>query len=206
MNRLWHEVTRSTGIVAAILMVAALAWGFFFSARATGQRLRPNWWLDLHNWLGGAALAFIAAHILSSWLDATSGVGVAQIFVPGTSPDGWGITWGVLAAYLLTAAVFTSWPRRLRKRPWWRVIHLGSVAATAMAYMHTYQTGSDLSRFVFQVGFVLTGGLASYALGVRLFSYIEKRAESSRRATAGFTADSELALMSHSDPAGQMDT
>ena len=48
----WY-LTRSTGIVAAVLSVAALVWGLFFSARNTGTRLRPNWWLALHNWLGG---------------------------------------------------------------------------------------------------------------------------------------------------------
>lgn len=207
MSSLWHELTRSTGIVGAVLMVAALAWGFFFSARATGKKLRPNWWLDLHNWLGGAALFFIAIHILASWLDAGSGVGVAQVFVPGTSPDGWGITWGVLAAYLLVAVVFTSWPRRLRRRPWWRIIHLGSVAGTLMAYVHAYQTGSDISRFIFQVGFVLTAALAVYALGVRLFSQIEKRlATRARQATAELTADSQPALITDSVGAGQMET
>ncbi len=37
-----------------VLVVVALLWGFLFSSRATGTRLRPNWWLDLHNWLGGS--------------------------------------------------------------------------------------------------------------------------------------------------------
>jgi hypothetical protein len=45
---MWY-LTRSTGIVATLLAAAALVWGFLFSARATGRRLRPNWWLDLHN-------------------------------------------------------------------------------------------------------------------------------------------------------------
>lgn len=203
MDTFWNGLTRSTGIVAALLMVAALGWGFFFSARATGQKLRPNWWLDLHNWLGGAALAFIGVHILASWMDPSSGVGIPQIFVPGSS--NWGITWGVLASYLLVAVVFTSWPRRLRKRPWWRVIHLSSVAATAMAYVHTYQTGSDISRVVFQIGFVITAGLATYALGIRLFSYLEK-AFPRRAGAAGLSADSELPLIPRSTPNGQMET
>ena len=59
----WY-LSRATGIVAAVLAVAALAWGFLFSARETGTRDRPAWWLDLHNWLGGLALIFTIAHIV----------------------------------------------------------------------------------------------------------------------------------------------
>ena len=49
MNDMWWYLTRATGIVATVLAVAALVFGFLFSARETGNRRRPNWWLDLHN-------------------------------------------------------------------------------------------------------------------------------------------------------------
>ena len=38
-NWLWY-LSRSTGIVAAVLAVAALVWGLFFSARNTGTRMK----------------------------------------------------------------------------------------------------------------------------------------------------------------------
>lgn len=115
---MWY-LTRSTGIVATLLSAAALVWGFLFSARATGNRLRPAWWLDLHNWLGGLALVFIGVHIATSWLDSDAGIGLIQVFVPGSATrDAWAIGWGVIAAYLLAIAVFTTWPRRLGNRRW----------------------------------------------------------------------------------------
>ena len=58
MSNLWLYLSRATGIVATVLIVLALAWGLFFSARATGSRRRPNWWLDLHPYLGGLAFVF----------------------------------------------------------------------------------------------------------------------------------------------------
>lgn len=137
-STMWY-LSRATGIVAMILVVAALAWGFFFSARATGKKLRPAWWLDLHNWLGGLALIFTGVHIAAAWLDTNSGIGLLQIFVPGTTTGTkWPIAWGVLSTYLLAATVFTTWPRRLKRRRMWRVIHLSSVAATALALLHTH--------------------------------------------------------------------
>lgn len=174
MSDVMGYLTRSTGIVATILVVLALAWGFFFSARETGQRLRPAWWLDLHNWLGGLALIFTGAHIVASWLDANSGIGLAQIFFPGTAVAGWAITWGVLATYVLVAAVFTTWPRRLKHRIWWRVIHVATVAGTAFVFLHAYQSGSDITRLSFQIGFVAAAAVATYGLGIRVFSLVDK--------------------------------
>lgn len=179
MNPVMWYLTRATGIVAVILMIAALVWGFFFSARATGTKLRPAWWLDLHNWLGGAALAFTGVHIVASWLDSNSGIGLVQIFVPGTAVDVWAITWGVVATYVLAAAVFTTWPRRLKNRRLWRVIHVASIGGSALALIHAYQSGSDAPTLAFRVLLVAGAGLATYGAGLRVFA----RAENRRAAT-----------------------
>ena len=168
MSRAMFFLTRSTGIVAMVLMVAALLWGFLFSSRATGNRLRPNWWLDLHNWLGGLALVFTGVHIAASVLDSESGIGLVQVLVPGTATDAWSITWGVIASYLTAAVVFTTWPRRWKNRHWWRIVHLLSVAGTALALVHSYQSGTDATRLAFQVGMVIAVAVATYGLGLRL--------------------------------------
>lgn len=168
MSQLMHAVTRSTGIVAMALMVLSLTWGFVFSSRATGKRLRPNWWLDLHNWLGGSALVFTAVHIVASLLDTNSGIGLVEVFVPRMSPGGRAIAWGVLATYITTAVVFTTWPRRWKNRRWWRVVHVLSVVGTALALVHSYQSGSDSARLAFRAGMVIAVGLSTYGLGLRL--------------------------------------
>ena len=163
------DLSRATGIVAMALMVAALLWGLLFSSRATGTRLRPNWWLDLHNWLGGLALVFIGLHIATAWLDGNAGIGLLQIFVPQTGHlDAWSITWGVLAAYVTAAAVFTSWPRRWKNRRWWRVVHVSTVAAMVLVFLHALQMGSDASERWFQAFLVVAAGVGTYGLGLRL--------------------------------------
>jgi DMSO/TMAO reductase YedYZ heme-binding membrane subunit len=199
MDDLLSAVTRATGIVAAVLAVGSLMWGFFFSARATGGRLRPAWWLDLHNWLGGAALAFTGVHIVASVLDSGSGIGWLQAIVPGTASDGWDIGWGVVATYLLAVAVFTTWPKRMSNRRWWRAIHLGSVAGLALVLVHAYLSGSDSGTGPFQVGFVIAAGLATYALGLRLFSRL---AIPDRRPQ--FTAEPQQSLIRSTSSPGDM--
>jgi predicted ferric reductase len=175
-NDLWWYLTRATGIVATLLAAAALVWGFFFSSRNTGQRLRAAWWLDLHNWLGGLALVFTAAHLVTAYLDANAGLGVLQVLVPGTVDVGrWAIGWGVIAFYLFAITVFTSWPKKRLRPRWWRVVHLTSVVGVALAGVHAYQAGSEATRISFQAGLVVVTGFCLYAVFLRLFHALDRR-------------------------------
>lgn len=166
MARFWWYASRATGIVATALLFAALVWGFFFSARNTGSRHPPAWWLDLHNWLGGLALVMTVVHVLAAYLDTDSGIGLAEVFVPGIAPLA--IAWGVVAAYLVAAAVLTSWPGKRLRPPWWRIVHLGSVLGAALAGIHAYQAGSEGSEPVFQAGLVAGAAVGVYAVFVRV--------------------------------------
>lgn len=170
MNDLMWYTTRATGIVATVLAVAALVWGFFFSARETGTRRRPNWWLDLHNWLGGAALVFTGLHLATAYLDRVLGIRLASLFVPGVATtDRLAITWGAIAAWTFAVAVFTSWPRRRFDRRVWQILHLTSVVGTALAIVHAVQIGTDATTTVALVLVLALAAIGTYALGVRVF-------------------------------------
>ena len=171
MNETWWYLTRATGIVATVLAVASLVLGLFFSARNTGQKRTPAWWLDLHNYLGGLALVFTGAHVVASVLDPSSGISVVQVLVPGTADAAsWAVTWGVLATYTFVIAVFTSWPKRRFSRRVWRWLHVTSVAGVAFAGVHAYQLGSDATAAVFEAALVVGAAFSTYALALRLIS------------------------------------
>jgi len=160
--------TRSTGLVAVALIAAALIWGFAFSAGETGRRLRPAWWLDLHNWLGGAALVFTIVHVVTA-LAVAHGPRVVAALVPfASSADRVALGIGAVATYLIAAAVFTTWPRRIRNRRAWRVVHLASVAAGLLAVIHALQLGTDAASIAVQTGLVLLIAPLTYTMGVRL--------------------------------------
>jgi predicted ferric reductase len=168
MEQLAGALTRATGLVAVALIAAALIWGFAFSAGETGRRLRPAWWLDLHNWLGGAALVFTVAHVVTA-LAVAQGPRIVAALVPfaaGTDRVALGV--GAVATYLIAATVFTTWPRRIRSRHAWRVVHLGSVAAGVLAALHALQMGTDATAIAFQTGLVLLLAPFAYTSGVRL--------------------------------------
>lgn len=177
MNDFWWYLSRATGIVGTALAIAALLMGFFFSARNTGKRRKANWWLDLHNYLGGLSLAVIGVHIVAAYLDTNSGIGVLQVFVPGTASGAeWAIGWGVAATYLFVLTVFTSWPKRHFSRPVWRALHLTSVLGVVFAVLHALQAGSDATEVLFQAGLILAVAVGVYALGVRLFDVVARAA------------------------------
>jgi DMSO/TMAO reductase YedYZ heme-binding membrane subunit len=176
MSNGWTYLTQASGLVATVLIVLALGGGLLFSARATGGRRRPNWWLDLHNYLGGLAFAFTAFHIYASYRDELSGIGLAQVFIPMTAEGWeWGITWGVLSTYVFAAVVFTSWPGKRFSRRTWLAVHLLSIPATFMAAAHAWMVGSDKHGLWFQVLLALLAGLAVYPAVLRLASVAARR-------------------------------
>jgi hypothetical protein len=181
MTEVVSALTRASGLVAAVLSVAALVSGSLFSARETGRRIRPAWWLDLHNGLGGLALMFVALHVVVSVLDADVDVGAVEALVPGAAAtDRDALALGVLATYLTAAAVFTTWPRRLHARRLWRVIHVGSIAAVAFGLLHGYEMGSDAQEVAVRIGLVAIVAPATYALGVRVFDLSNRQRRGDR--------------------------
>ena len=195
MNEIWWYLSRSSGIVATVLIVAALMWGLFFSARATGTKRRPKWWLDLHNYLGGLAFVFVIVHILAVYQDELSGIGLLQIFVPMTAGGWtWGITWGVIATYVFALVVFTSWPRRRGSRRVWLTVHLMSVPAAVVAGVHAWMVGSSRGQLWFPVLLAALVGLAVYPAVLRLFTAVTKRSATRMRRAAFARPTSTTAL------------
>lgn len=180
MDSLLWCLTRATGIVASLLAVASLVFGLFFSSRNTGSRQRPNWWLALHNYLGGLTLAFIALHMLVSFLDTDSGLRFLDLFVPNDEV-GWGIGWGVLAAWLFAIVVLSSIARVRRRLPRkvWHVVHLLALPAVVLTGVHAYQSGSDWASNYFTTGLAVLTGVAIYPIVIRLLGLAHQR-----RATA----------------------
>ena len=184
MSDLWWYLSRSSGVVATVLIVLALTWGLFFKARATGSRRRPNWWLDLHKYLGGLAFAFTVIHIIAVYQDHLSGIGLLQIFVPMTAGGWeWGITWGVLATYIYAAVVFTSWPEKHLSRRTWLAVHLLSVPGTMMAATHAWMVGSSRGGLWFEALLALMAGLTVYPAVLRIGATVTTRRR--KRARAG---------------------
>ena len=174
---LWY-LTRSTGIVAGVLAMASLIWGLRFSGRNTGSRLRPNWWMSMHKWLGGMTLAATVVHVGLAVADSDSGIGIVQALVPNRAVgQEWAMTWGVLAMYLFAVLVLTSVARVRRRIPRrvWHAIHLLSFVAVTAAAAHALMSVTDTGSSSFVVGFAALIALAVSPLTIRLLSRNRRR-------------------------------
>jgi DMSO/TMAO reductase YedYZ heme-binding membrane subunit len=176
MTSWWWYLTRATGIVAAVLAVASLVWGLFFSSRNTGTKLKPNWWLALHNYLGGLTLGFVGVHMFFAFLDTSRGIGFLDLFVP-SGRIGWNIGWGVVAAWLFAIVVLPSMARIRRRLPRraWHMVHLFSIPAITLTAVHAYQAGSDSPTQFFTRGLAVLVGISMYPIAIRLIGVAQAR-------------------------------
>lgn len=155
-EKFWWYLSRSSGLVAWILLAVAVIWGVMLSTRLLQQRRRPAWLLDLHRWLGALSVVFTGFHLLGLVLDNYVTFGWRELFVPFASewqPEA--VAWGVVGFYLLVAVQGTSLMMRKLPRRLWRVVHLSSFALFWVASIHAAMAGTDASTPWYRVGSTL---------------------------------------------------
>ncbi len=140
------DTARAAGIVSWTLLAASAVWGLALSTRVLGGRPRSAWLLDLHRFLGGAAVIFLTIHVVTIMLDTYVHFGPVEAFVPlaaswRTVP----VAWGIVAMYLLVAVEATSLLRgRLPKRVW-DSSHYLAFPLFLFASVHALTAGTDRS-------------------------------------------------------------
>jgi sulfoxide reductase heme-binding subunit YedZ len=151
-TQLWWDTARAGGIVSWCLLAAGVLWGLAISTKATLGRVRPNWMLDLHRFLGGLAVVFVAVHVASLVLDSFVHFGLTELLVPLASD--WhpvAVAWGVVGLYLLLAVELTSLARRRLPKRVWHGFHVLSYPTFALATIHGLSAGTDRHNPVWQL-------------------------------------------------------
>ena len=154
----WWYVTRATGIVAWVALVASVVLGVLLATRVLKPLDRPAWLLAMHRWLAAIAVTCTGLHLVALVADGYVHFGWAELLVPGASS--WrttAVALGVVAFWLLAAVQISSMlMRRLPKR-FWRGIHYGSYGVVWLVSLHAGLAGSDVTNRVYQfVALLLT--------------------------------------------------
>lgn len=147
---LWWYVARASGIIAWVMLAAAVIWGILFATRFLGSRVRPAWTLDLHRWLGGLSVTFTAIHIAGLVLDDYVEFGAREVLIPMASE--WrptAVAWGIVAAYALIAVQATSLAMKRLPRRLWKWVHMTSFGMFFVASMHAGLAGTDVGNLVY---------------------------------------------------------
>jgi sulfoxide reductase heme-binding subunit YedZ len=149
----WWWLSRSTGMVAWALSVAAIVWGLALSGRVVRRKRLPAWLLDLHKYLGTLTLAFVAVHMGALTLDNYVAFDAKDLFVPmASSWKAGAVTWGIAAFYVLVVIQVTSWGMKWLPRKVWHGIHFSSFFVFGAATVHGIMAGTDAQEPIVQMG------------------------------------------------------
>jgi DMSO/TMAO reductase YedYZ heme-binding membrane subunit len=141
----WY-LTRSSGVVALVLLSLTLAIGVLDVARVGGPRW-PRFVVDgIHRTVSLLAVVFLAVHIATAVLDSFAPISVVDAFVPftGTYRPLW-LGLGALGSDLLIAIALTSVARRRLGHRAWRATHWLAYACWPLAVVHGFGTGTDVA-------------------------------------------------------------
>ncbi|MCC6433994.1 MAG: ferric reductase-like transmembrane domain-containing protein [Acidimicrobiales bacterium] len=153
----WWFLTRASGIVAWLMLTATVVWGVVLATRAFPEHRRPAWLRDLHTWLGGLSVCFVAVHLGALVADSYVSFGPTDLLVPFASD--WKpipVALGVFAFWILVAVQVTSLARKHLPRSLWRWVHLSSYATFWFTSLHAAYAGTDRAAGLYQITAVAT--------------------------------------------------
>ena len=168
-TQLWWYVARAGGLLAYALLALGVVWGLLLSSRVFGKRPRPAWLLDLHRFLGGLAVVFVAVHVSAILLDSYVPFSAVQVLVPFTSswhPNA--VAWGIVGLYLLAAVELTSLLRTRLPQRVWRKVHYLSFPLFLVTTVHTLSAGTDRANPVLRIAVFSVCGLVVLLTALRL--------------------------------------
>ena len=144
---LWYT-TRSTGIVAFVLLTVSMFLGIAATQRTLASRFWPRFATqDLHRNVALLALGFMATHIVTTLLDSFVYVGWWSAFIPGTSPyRRFWVALGTLAIDAILVVGGTSLVRHRLPLRLWRAVHLSVYAVWPLVFVHFLKTGTDAAH------------------------------------------------------------
>ena len=175
-GQLWWYAARSGGILASLLLAASVLWGLALTTRAAGRITRPAWLLDLHRFLGAAALIFTGIHVLAILLDTYVHFGLAEVLVPLTGT--WhpvAVAWGIVALYLLAAIEVTSLVRAHIPQRVWRSVHFASFPLFVFTAIHGLSAGTDRHSPLMVWGTVVICAMVAALTTLRVASVMSPR-------------------------------
>jgi ferredoxin-NADP reductase/DMSO/TMAO reductase YedYZ heme-binding membrane subunit len=170
--QIWWYVTRSSAIIAWVLMTFAVVWGVLLSTRVMRKIDNPSWLQDLHRYLGGVSLIMVLLHMVSLMLDEYAHFTVEELLVPfAIEPRfaGMPIALGILAFYLMVAVQGSSYLVNRIPRKVWKAIHYASyVALIAVSFHAGFSSSQDVSQLWYKSLAILLVAIGAGAAIVRI--------------------------------------
>ncbi len=137
-------ISRSSGVVAYLLLTLGILWGLVQSGSLFRTRVAPLLALGLHSYLNWLGLGMAALHGLILIGDGYININLPQVaipFVSGYRPLPVGM--GIVSFYLMLLLSLSFYARKHLGQRAFRVLHYASFAAFAMVTAHGILAGTD---------------------------------------------------------------
>lgn len=166
---IWWYVTRSSAIIAWVLLTVSVVWGILLSTRVMRKIDNPAWLKDLHRYLGGAAIGMVVLHMVTLMLDGWLQFTPAEVLIPfATDFRPLPVALGIIAFYLLLIVQGTSLLMDRLPRAFWKVVHYSSYITLVLVSLHAGLTGTDVGALWYRVLSVALIGIATVAVVMRI--------------------------------------
>jgi hypothetical protein len=140
---LWY-LTRSTGLVALVLLTATVVLGVVASVGWTSERWPRFLSQDVHRNLSLLCVGFVAIHVVTTVSDGYVPIGFADAFIPFLTPyRPLYVGLGALTFDLLLAVLVTSALRHKIGFASWRFVHWLAYLSWPIALFHSLGSGTD---------------------------------------------------------------
>lgn len=167
----WWFLCRASGIVAYLMLTASVLWGIVLATDLFPRWRRPAWLLDLHRWLAGLTVFFVAGHLAALLADRHAHFRALDVLVPYASS--WrptAIAVGVVALWLLVAVEGTALAMKRLSKKWWRDVHIASYWTFWAVSVHAALAGTDTSRSVYTLTSLVALAAIVFAASYRILT------------------------------------
>ena len=168
---MWWFLSRASGIVSWLMLTASVLWGVVLATDLFPRWRRLAWLADLHRWLAGLTVFFLAGHLTTLLADRHAGFRLVDVFVPYAGS--WrptAIAAGVVALWLLLAVEGTSLAAKRLPDARWRDIHIVSYWVFWLATIHAAFAGTDMSRPLYAVTSLAAVAVVVFATSYRILT------------------------------------
>ena len=161
---LWWYLSRAAGLTSMALAMASVTTGLIVTGRLSTTRIRLPWSNDLHRFLSGLTLAFLALHISTLALDSYAPFSIQAMLLPGAAPWRPGaMAIGICGLYTLVVIDVSSRFRAKLSKRVWRSLHALSILVYITALTHAFMAGPDTSLPGVQV---IVGAVVALDIGL----------------------------------------
>jgi predicted ferric reductase len=157
-KQLWWYVTRSSGIIAYLLLWLSMVWGLAVPSRIAAPLLDGVYIFDFHQFISLLSIGFALVHILVLTLDRYLPYSTLQILVPFLSP--YRPLWvgiGVISFYIIALVTITFYLRKRIGMSAFRAIHVLSLLGYLGITLHGLYAGTDAPLLAMQLIYRGTG-------------------------------------------------